>query len=61
MPYEVSSSPVAPRPGSRLWTVGVGTVIAIAALIGAAVLQPANAVWLLAAAGDAGAAVLAHF
>ena len=50
MPYEVSSSPVAPRPGSRLWTFGVGTIIAIAALIGAAVLQPANAVWLLAAA-----------
>lgn len=50
MPYEVSSSPVAPRPGSRLWNVGVGTVIATAALIAAAVLQPANAVWLLAAA-----------
>ncbi|MDP2117177.1 MAG: ATP-binding protein [Brevundimonas sp.] len=50
MPYEVSSSPVAPRPGSRLWTVGAGAAIAIAALIGAAALQPANAVWLLSAA-----------
>jgi two-component system phosphate regulon sensor histidine kinase PhoR len=50
MPYEVSSSPVAPRSGSRLWTVSLGTVIAIAALIAAAVLQPSNAVWLLAAA-----------
>ena len=50
MPYEVSSSPVAPRAGSRLWTVGASAGIAIAALVGAAVLQPANAVWLLAAA-----------
>jgi two-component system phosphate regulon sensor histidine kinase PhoR len=50
MPYEVSSSPVTPRPGSRLWTLNAGTVIAIAALIGAAVMQPANAVFLLAAA-----------
>ena len=50
MPYEVSSSPVAPRAASRLWTVGTGAGIAIAALIGAAALQPGNAVWLLAAA-----------
>lgn len=50
MPYEVFSSPVAPLPGSRLWTLSAGSVIAIAALIGAAVLQPANAVWLIAAA-----------
>ncbi|MGZ9099942.1 MAG: sensor histidine kinase [Brevundimonas sp.] len=50
MPYEVSASPVAPRPGSRLWTVGAGAGVAILALIGAAALQPANAVWLLAAA-----------
>ncbi|MDP3368273.1 MAG: ATP-binding protein [Brevundimonas sp.] len=54
MPYEVSSSPVAPRPGSRLWTVGAGAAIAIAALIGAAWLQPANAVWLLTAAALVG-------
>lgn len=51
MPQDVSSSPVAPLPGSRLWTLGAGTVIAIAALIAAAVTQPENAVWLLAAAG----------
>lgn len=50
MPYEVSSSPVAPRSGSRLWTVGAGAGIAITALIGAAILQPLPAGWLLAAA-----------
>ena len=50
MPYEVSSSPVAPRPGSRLWTVGAGTGIAVAALIAAAAMQPENAVWLVSAA-----------
>ena len=50
MPYEDSPSPVTPRTGSRLWTVGASAGIAIAALIGAAVLQPANAPWLLGAA-----------
>ena len=50
MPYELSSSPVAPRTGSRLWTVGAGTAIAIAALLGAAALHPENAAWLLGAA-----------
>mgnify|MGYP001176902478 CR=1 FL=1 len=50
MPYEVSPSTVSPRPGSRLWTVGASAGIAILALIGAAILQPANAVWLLGAA-----------
>jgi two-component system phosphate regulon sensor histidine kinase PhoR len=50
MPYEVSSSPVAPRSGSRLWTVGASAGIAITALIGAAILQPLPAGWLLAAA-----------
>lgn len=50
MPYEVSSSPVAPRVGSRLWTVGASAGIAIAALLAAAFLQPVAPVWLLAAA-----------
>ena len=50
MPYEDSLSPVTPRTGSRLWTVGASAGIAILALIGAAVLEPANAVWLLGAA-----------
>ena len=50
MPYELSSSPVAPRTGSRLWTVGAGTAIAIAALLGAAALHPENAAWLVGAA-----------
>lgn len=54
MPYEVSSSPVAPQTGSRLWTVGASAGIAIAALIGAAVLQPGAAVWLFGAAALVG-------
>jgi len=54
MSYEVPSSPVTPPAGSRLWTVGAGAGIAIAALIGAAVLEPANAVWLLGAAALVG-------
>jgi two-component system phosphate regulon sensor histidine kinase PhoR len=54
MPYEVSSSPVAPRSGSRLWTVGASAGIAIVALIVAAILQPAAAVWLFGAAALVG-------
>ncbi|KQY75240.1 cell wall metabolism sensor histidine kinase WalK [Brevundimonas sp. Root1423] len=50
MPYEVSSSPVAPRTGSRLWTVGASAGIAIVALLVAAILQPGAAVWLFGAA-----------
>ena len=50
MAYEVSPSPVAPRTGSRLWTVGAGAGIAILALIAAAALEPQNAAWLLASA-----------
>jgi len=50
MPYEVSSSPVAPRSGSRLWTVGASGGIAVAALLAAAFLQPVAPVWLIAAA-----------
>ena len=54
MPYEAAPSPVAPRSGSRLWTVGASTGIAIAALVVAAILQPAAAVWLFAAAALVG-------
>lgn len=54
MPYEVSTSPVIPQAGSRLWSVGAGAAIAVAALIGAAVLHPENAVWLLGAAALVG-------
>ncbi|RZJ00243.1 MAG: PAS domain-containing protein [Brevundimonas sp.] len=50
MPYEVSPSPVAPRIGSRLWTVGASAGIAIVALLIAAILQPEAAVWLFGAA-----------
>jgi len=50
MPYEIFSSPVAPRSGSRLWTVGAGTAIAIAALLGSAALHPENAAGLVGAA-----------
>jgi hypothetical protein len=54
MPYEVSSSPVAPRTGSRLWTVGAGAGVSITALLAAAALQPENAVWLLPTAALVG-------
>jgi two-component system phosphate regulon sensor histidine kinase PhoR len=50
MPYEISSSPVAPRSGSRLWTVGASAGIAIAALLVAAFLQPVEPIWLFGAA-----------
>ena len=50
MPYEVSSSPVAPQVGSRLWTAGASTGIAIAVLVGLAVYQPGLAPWLLGGA-----------
>ncbi len=54
MPYEVSPSPVTPQAGSRLWTAGAGAGVAIAALIVAAALEPANALWLLGAAALVG-------
>jgi two-component system phosphate regulon sensor histidine kinase PhoR len=54
MPYEDSLSPVTPRTGSRLWTVGASAGIAILALIGAAALEPDNALWLLGAAALVG-------
>ena len=50
MPYEVSSSPVASQVGSRLWTAGASTGIAIAVLVGLAVYQPGLAPWLLGGA-----------
>jgi two-component system phosphate regulon sensor histidine kinase PhoR len=50
MPYETSSSPVAPPPGSRLWTASASTGIAIAVLVGLAVYQPGLAPWLLGGA-----------
>lgn len=50
MPYEVSSSPVVPQAGSRLWTAGTSTGIAVAVLVGLAAWQPALAPWLLGAA-----------
>lgn len=50
MPYEVSSSPVAPPAGSRLWTAGVSAGIAILVLVGLAVYNPGLALWLLGGA-----------
>ena len=50
MPYEVSSSPVAPQAGSRLWTAGASAGIAIAVLVGLAVYQPGLAPYLLGGA-----------
>ena len=50
MPYEVSSSPVAPPAGSRLWTAGVSAGIAIFVLVGLAIFHPELAQWLLGSA-----------
>ncbi len=50
MPYEVSSSPVAPQAGSRLWTAGASTGIAVAVLVGLAAWHPVLAPWLIGAA-----------
>ena len=50
MPYEVSPSPVAPQAGSRLWTAGASTGIAVAVLVGLAAWQPGLAPYLLGAA-----------
>ena len=50
MPYEDFTSPVAPQAGSRLWTAGASTGIAIAVLLGLAVYQPDLASWLLGGA-----------
>ena len=59
MPYEVSSSPVGPQAGSRLWTAGASTGIAIAVLVGLAVYQPGLAPWLLGGAALVGLAAWA--
>ncbi len=50
MPYEVSSSPVAPQAGSRLWTAGVSAGIAIVVLVGLAVYHPGLSPWLIGGA-----------
>ena len=50
MPYEVASSPVAPQPGSRLWTAGASAGIAVVVLLGLAVAQPESASILVGAA-----------
>lgn len=50
MPYEISSSPVAPVSSSRLWTVGASVGIAILVLVVLAILNPALANWLLGGA-----------
>ncbi|WP_298745602.1 ATP-binding protein [uncultured Brevundimonas sp.] len=50
MPYDISPSPVAPQAGSRLWTAGASAAIAIAVLLGLAVLQPELSWPLLAGA-----------
>ena len=50
MPYEVSSSPVAPQAGSRLWTAGVSSGIAIVVLVGLAVYNPGLSPWLIGGA-----------
>ncbi|MEY3293322.1 MAG: hypothetical protein RJB12_1093 [Pseudomonadota bacterium] len=54
MPYEDFPSPVAPQAGSRLWTAGASTGIAVAVLLGLAVYQPDLAPWLLAGAALTG-------
>ena len=51
MPYEVSSSPVAPRAGSRLWTVGASAGIADRRPArGGGASARLDAVWLFGAA-----------
>jgi two-component system phosphate regulon sensor histidine kinase PhoR len=59
MPYEVTSSPVAPPAGSRLWTAGASAGIAIAALVATAAFNPGTAPYLLIVAGAVGLGVWA--
>ncbi|NJC41822.1 two-component system phosphate regulon sensor histidine kinase PhoR [Brevundimonas alba] len=54
MPYEITPSPVAPPPGSRLWTAGATAGVAVVVLLGLAALHRDIAGPLLA-----GAAVVA--
>ncbi len=50
MSYDYPASPVAPPAGSRLWTAGAGTGVAIVVMLGLAMLQPQSAQYLLAGA-----------
>ncbi len=50
MPYESSPSPVAPAPGSRLWSLGASAGVSIVVLVGLVVMQPELWRWLLGAA-----------
>lgn len=50
MPYEHSSSPVAPIASSRLWTAGASGGMAILVMAVLAVMKPELAVWLAAGA-----------
>ncbi|HST92544.1 MAG TPA: ATPase, partial [Brevundimonas sp.] len=59
MPYEVTSSPVAPPAGSRLWTAGASAGVAMAALVATAAFHPDTAPYLLAVAGAVGLGVWA--
>ncbi|HZV85786.1 MAG TPA: ATP-binding protein [Brevundimonas sp.] len=59
MPYEVTSSPVAPPAGSRLWTAGASAGIAIVALVTTAAFNPDTASYLLLVAGAVGVGVWA--
>ena len=54
MPYEDFPSPVAPQAGSRVWTAGASTGIAITVLLCLAVYQQDLAPWLLAGAALTG-------
>ena len=50
MPYEIPPSPVAPSPGSRLWTAGASAAVAVAVLVGLAAWHRDIAAPLLAGA-----------
>jgi len=50
MPYEISSSPVAPISTSRFWTLGGSVGVAIAVLVGLAFVHPELAGWLIGGA-----------
>lgn len=50
MAYESSPSPVAPAPGSRLWSIGASAGVSIVVLVGLMLLQPTLWRYLLGAA-----------
>ncbi len=59
MPYEFQTSPVAPTPASRMWTVGASIAIAVTVLLALAIAHPELAGWLVGgAAATAGSAWL---